>query len=103
MALDMSNATYARSTSGAKKLRETSFANDIAKLRKAVSGDKYRNIKTVVEANWVGADADDFKKDIDSARSDILDKISKLQKWFDTAITEEAKEFASFQSRNITK
>lgn len=101
MALDMSNATYARSTSGAKKLKETSFAQDIAKLRKAVTGDKYSNIKKAVDANWVGADANDFLNDIAKSRNDILDRISKLQKWFDQAVDSEAKEFASFQSKNV--
>ncbi len=101
MALDMSNATYARSTSGAKTLKETSFAKDITKIKNALNGDKFSKVKSAVKANWVGADADDFINDIEKTRKDVLTQINSLQSKFNTAIDQEAKEFSSFQAKNV--
>ncbi len=101
MALDMSNATYARSTKGAKTLKETSFASDITKIKNALNGDKYAKVKSTVKAYWVGADADDFLNDIEKTRKDVLNQISSLQSKFNTAIDQEAREFKSFQSKNV--
>jgi len=101
MALDMSSATYGRSTSGAKSLKETSFASDITKIKNALNGDKYAKVKSTVKAYWVGSDADDFLNDIDKTRKEVLNQISTLQSKFNAAIDQEAKEFKSFQAKNV--
>lgn len=101
MALDMTNATYARSTSGAKTLKETSFATSIAAIIKALDGEKYTALIKAVKNNWVGADADDFLNDISRTKNDIKSRIKTLQNTFSTAIDGEAREFASFQAKNV--
>ena len=101
MALDMTNATYARSASGAKTLKENSFATSIAAIKKAINGDKYKEVIKAVDNNWVGADADDFIRDISRTKNDIISRINTLQNTFSTAIDGEAREFASFQAKNV--
>lgn len=98
--LTMSNATYARSAKGRKTLTETTLIDDINKITKAINGSNYQNVIKAINNNWVGADAEDFKKKIDATRKNILTGITTLQKKFATAINSEAKEFASFQSNN---
>ena len=93
--------TYARSATGAKTLKNTAFASDIARIRKTLDESHLNNLKKVVHEYWQGADAEDFLNDINKTRTTILSKINTLDKQFDAAIDAEAKEFASFQTKNI--
>jgi len=98
--LNMSNATYARSVSGRKKL-ENDFLADIENLTKILNGDKYTSLKKTVKANWVGADADDFLADIEKSRKALETNLKTLKSKFNSAVAADAKQFSSFQNKNV--
>lgn len=100
MALDMTNATYGRSTSGKSKLY-TDFCNDIENIIKVLNGDKYATFKRTVTENWVGVDADDFMADIEKTRVELQSKLRALKTRFYVAIDNDARQFASFQQKNV--
>ena len=62
--LAIGSATYGRSISGAKLLKND-FDGSIDYLIKVLNGDKYAAFKKTINANWVGADATDFLNDIE--------------------------------------
>lgn len=100
MALTMSAATYGRSVAGRTKLKND-FSGDIDNLIKILNGDKYAELKKVVKENWVGADADDFLNDIEKARKNLEKSLKTLKTTFNGAIDADAKQFATFQSKNV--
>lgn len=100
MALTMSAATYARSTAGRAKLKND-FAGDIDNLIKVLNGDKYAAFKKTINSNWSGADATDFLNDIDKSRRDLQKALNSLKTTFNGAIDADAKQFSSFQSKNV--
>ena len=100
MALTMSAATYGRSTAGRTKLKND-FSGDIDNLIKILNGDKYAAFKKTIKENWVGADATDFLNDIEKSRKDLQNALNKLKTTFNGAIDADAKQFSSFQSKNV--
>lgn len=100
MALTMSAATYARSKAGRTKLKND-FAGDIDNLIKILNGDKYAALKKTVKNNWSGADADDFLNDIEKSRKNLQKSLNTLKTTFNNAMDADAKQFSSFQSKNV--
>ncbi len=98
--LTIANATYGRSKAGRDKLKND-FYGDINNLISVLNGDKYRDFKRIVSQNWVGADATDFLNDVEKTRKSLESKLKALKKQFDNAIDGDAKQFSSFQSKNI--
>ena len=97
----MSGGSYLRNDAGAKTLKNTSFASDIQKIKKALDASHMNNLAKVTRQYWVGADATDFINDVNATRNKILQQISSLQSQFNSAIDGDAREFASFQSKNV--
>ena len=100
MALNMTSATYGRSQNGRTTLKND-FYGDIENLVKILNGDKYTTFKKTIAANWVGADATDFLNDIDKTRIQIQSKLRSLKSQFANAVDADAKQFGSFQSKNV--
>ena len=98
--LSMNSATYARSTSGATKLKND-FYGDIDNLIKVLNGDKYAAFKKTINTNWTGADATDFLNDVEKTRKDLEGKLKALKTKFNSAIDADQKQFTNFQSKNI--
>ncbi len=98
--LTMSSATYARSTSGKKTLKN-SFNEDITKMVNILNGDKYKTFKSTVSQNWVGADASDFLNDVDKTRANLAKKLKELKALFNSAMDEDDTVFNAFQAKNI--
>ena len=99
MALEMKSATYARSVKGATKLY-SDFVEDIDKIIKVLNGDKYTQLKKTVKNNWVGTDATHFLNEVEKTRGDLETKLKALKTKVKGAIDADAKQFASFQSKN---
>ena len=93
-------ATYGRSATGAKRLK-AAFDTDIENLVKVLNGDKYTAFKKTVNANWVGADADDFLADIEKTRASLEKSIRALKTKFNSAVDADIQQFAKFQSKNV--
>ena len=98
--LNMSGATYARSVSGSKLLKQD-FAASIESLIKILNGDKYATFKKTIKQNWVGADATDFLNDVEKSRAALEKSLRTLKAKFDAAVDADAKQFSSFQSKNV--
>ena len=100
MGLTMDAATYARDKAGREKLK-SDFNGDIEALVNVCKGPKYNDLVKLVKNNWVGADATDFLNDLDKEISDLIKSLRALKTNFNTAIEADARQFASFQSKNI--
>ena len=98
--ITIDGATYARSAAGRAKLKND-FAGDIANMIKVLGGDKYATFKKTVNANWVGPDADDFLSDVDKTRNNLVKKLNALKTQFNAALDDDAKQFSTFQAKNI--
>ena len=100
MGLTMDAATYARDAAGRAKLK-ADFNGDIQALINVCNGSKYTDMVRFIRNNWVGADADDFIADINKTRNQLISKLKTLTTVFNNAIDADAKQFASFQSKNV--
>ena len=100
MGLTMSAATYGRSKDGRTKLKND-FNGDIDALIKVLNGDKYAAFKKTINANWVGADADDFLNDIEKSRKALEQSLKNLKNTFSGAIDADANQFRNFQAKNV--
>ena len=98
--LNIGSATYARSAAGKTKLKND-FSVDIANLIKVLNGDKYAAFKKTINQNWTGADATDFLNDVEKTRKDLESKLNALKNKFNSAIDTDAKQFSSFQAKNV--
>lgn len=98
--VSMTDATYARSAAGNKTL-QNDFSADIENLIKVLNGDKYASFKKTIEQNWTGADAEDFLNDVEKTRRSLQSKLTALKSKFNSAMSADAKQFASFQSKNV--
>lgn len=100
MGLTMSNATYARSSAGIKKLK-ANLENDIAAVTKhlSTSSDKYKTMTNTIKNNWVGEDATAFLKDIENQINELNKNITNFKKYVDAFDTEQA-QFLKFQQNN---
>lgn len=100
MGLTMDAATYARDAAGRSKLK-SDFNGDIEALVNVCKGSKYNDLIKLVKNNWVGADATDFINDLDKEIAALIKSLRALKTEFNTAIDADAKQFASFQSKNV--
>lgn len=98
--LTIGKATYGRSSSGKAKLKND-FYGDIDNLIKVLNGDKYAAFKKTITQNWTGADATDFLNDIEKTRKALESNLKSLKSKFASAIDGDAKQFSSFQSKNV--
>lgn len=100
MSLTMSNATYARSTSGIKNLK-ANLTNDITAVTRNLSpsSDKYKAMVNVINNYWVGEDATAFIKDLEKQIDTLNKNISNFKKYVD-AFDAEQNAFLKFQSNN---
>ena len=58
---------------------EKEFINDIDTLIKILNGNKYKQIKDSVNANWIGNDATKFLNDIEKSKKDLEKKLKALK------------------------
>lgn len=100
MGLTMSNATYARSTTGIKNLK-ANLTGDIAAVTKRLSpnSEGYRAMMNTINNYWVGEDANAFKRDLEKQIDALNKNISNFKKYVDAFDTEQ-NAFAKFQSNN---
>ena len=97
--LAIGSATFGRSVTGAKNMK-AAFAASIDNMIKVLNGDKYAAMKKTVNANWVGADADDFLADIEKTRAALQKSLNQLKTKFNAAVEADAAQFSKFQESN---
>jgi hypothetical protein len=101
MALDMSNATYARDESGRKKLI-ADLQGDLKTARTAITGNELTTLLKEVDKYWSGADATKFKNQIKTTANNIANDMKMFDKDLESALSEDTKSFSKLQSSNAT-
>jgi hypothetical protein len=96
MALEMSNATYARSRSGTDKIK-SNLDGDIKNIKTALNGDALQNMLKVFSSYWVGSDHDAFEKDVKARVKTIENGCTEIQRYIDEALEADYKDFISKQ------
>lgn len=100
MSLTMSNATYARSTTGIKNLK-ANLIGDITAVTKKLTptSDSYKSMVNTINNYWVGEDATAFIKDLEKQIDTLNKNISNFKKYVDAFDTEQSA-FMKFQTNN---
>ena len=101
MALSMGQADYARDAAGRKKL-VSDLQGDIDVAIKALTGAEYNAVLQAVNAYWVGADAEQFKKNLKESANELAGLFKNFKSQIQSAADTDAKRFASMQSSNAT-
>ena len=99
MALNMSNATNARSVSAIKTLA-TNYENDVKKVVNTMKGENYNNLKNTIKAYWAGADCDNFLKQLDNRINELQKEISNCTYTITNALNQELSDYKKFQQGN---
>lgn len=99
MAFNMKEATYGRDRGGISGLI-TDYNNDLANLRTRLTGDKYQHLLSTIDANWSGADADSFKKAIETEIKNVKSQIDTYQRKIGETLNQSYSDFIKFQSGN---
>ena len=97
MAVNMSNATYARSTSGRKEL-VANLTSDLAKAKNAF--ENIKEIEDEVRKYWVGDDANRFIAKLTSKAKSAGKKCNSYTSVIQKTLTEEDKGFRNMQAAN---
>lgn len=100
MTLNMSSATNARSKAGLIKLK-ADFNTDLAKVISRLSGSKYDEMVRTIKANWEGADAEDFLKDIEKTKDALKKQVKALKNEIERTLDNDYNDFVKFQQRNV--
>ena len=100
MALNMSSATNARSRAGLAKLKND-FNTDLNKVISKLSGSKYDEMVRTIRANWEGADAEDFLKDIEKTKDALKKQVRALRHEIERTLDNDYNDFVKFQQRNV--
>lgn len=98
--LSLAEATYARSALEIKNL-QNDFSTDIENMIKVLNGDKHTAFKKIITQNWTGPDAEKFLNDIEKTRKLLETNLRKLKGKFNSALTDDEKQFASLQEKLI--
>ncbi|MCI9279749.1 MAG: hypothetical protein HFJ02_03000 [Bacilli bacterium] len=103
MALTMSNATYARSTTGMNALKND-LQNDIQKIANNLrpSASAFNTLKSTIKANWVGEDCDAYLAHLERKLNSMSNDIIAYKKVIETALTGDLNDFKRFQSSNVS-
>lgn len=102
--LNISNATYGRSTSGAKIVTNNLLA-DIDKAYKVLAKDDkyYTDLVNTINKYWSGADANKFLKLLDDQRASIQNRIKKYKTVVQTVMEADRSSFEKAQSNVSNK
>ena len=102
MGLQIKDADYGRDVAGRKKLL-SNLQSDIDKAIKALTGTEYNNVKTQVSKYWVGADADQFKTNLQLSAKELATLFKEYKSTLAKALDTDSKQFASMQSKNAAQ
>ncbi len=101
MALDMNNATYARSLSGLKAMVDNvtkDLDKTIAQLQP--KGAFVANLESTIRKYWVGEDAEQWIKEFETNVTNCKNVVTKMKNIVSVQLPAEYKEFQAFQSSN---
>lgn len=99
MALNMSNATNARSKGGTQNI----YANleaDINNVNKALKGQAYTTLLKTIQAYWVGADEKAFENDLKNKINAIITEMNSMKNILNTTLNSDYTQFVNHQSKN---
>lgn len=99
MSLDIKNATYARDKAGKKKL-VANLQSDIDAAIKVLTGNEYNQVRQVVSKYWVGADADQFRTNLQLSAKELEALFKTYKSTIQKALDTDTKQFSSMQSKN---
>lgn len=100
MALNMSNATYARDKAGRENLIKN-LQGDIDRIIKKMQGSDYETVIKTVEKYWAGDDADKFIKAFKKSVKDVAKDMALYKAEIANAIKADSKYFAKLQTKNV--
>lgn len=99
MALNMSNATNARSKAGTKNIYEN-LENDINNVNKALKGQAYTTLLNTIRGYWIGADEKAFEKDLQNKINAIITEMNSMKSVLNTTLNSDYTQFVNHQSKN---
>ena len=97
--LEITNATYGRSTTG-QKIIATNISGDIDRAVKALdkSSKEYITLKNTIRQYWTGPDANRFLKLLDDQRESIQNKMKSYKNTFKRALENDRTQFNKTQN-----
>lgn len=101
MALSISKATQGRSVTGTNALKNN-LLSDVNAVIKALdtSSSAFKTLKSTIQNNWSGVDADEFLKQLDPTVNGLKEKVKAYKTAIETAIDSDKNAFAKFQEIN---
>lgn len=97
--LTMSNAEYARSEAGRKKLA-SNLQSDVDKARNTIKGRDLDNLITAIRREWSGEDAEKFIQRISTEVKNAAEECNKYKAKLQSSLDSDANRFASMQNKN---
>lgn len=97
--LTMSNAQYARSEAGRKKLA-SNLQSDVDKARNIIKGKELENLIAAIRKEWSGEDAEKFIQKINSEVKNVAEECNKYKAKIQSDLDNDANRFASMQNKN---
>ena len=96
----ISTATYGRSEGGLKTLK-SNLQSQASSMKSKLKGKEYKELISVINANWAGADATDWKKDLESKIAEVEKALSSFSSKSQGLLDTDLASFKSFQAKNV--
>ena len=96
----ITTATYGRSEGGLKTLK-SNLQSQASKMKNKLEGQEYKELLSVINANWAGADANDWKRDLTSKIAEVKKALNSFSTKSQGLLDADLQGFKSFQSKNV--
>lgn len=93
-------ATFGRSEGGLKTLK-SNLQSQCSSMKNKLRGKEYKELISVINANWAGADATDWKNDLSAKISEVEKALRSLSTKSQGLLDSDLASFKSFQAKNV--
>ena len=93
-------ATFGRSEGGLKTLK-SNLQSQCSSMKNKLRGKEYKELISVINANWAGDDATDWKNDIKAKISEVEKALRSLSTKSQGLLDSDLASFKSFQAKNV--
>ena len=100
-AANLANLIYGRDKKGIENAKNN-VENNYQKLCRVLSKDnaQYQNLINTIDKNWVGADADKYKQELEKDIADLKAVLGVVRTKLQIILDNAYNEFVSFQAKN---
>lgn len=98
---NVNTSEFGRSATG-KREAINKFNQTIDAQKKVVFGEKYNTLISTISANWVGDDAEAYKKLIKTKATELSNKLDSYKKLFENAMNDDSNEFSKVTQKNAS-